>query len=91
MDRDLILDAAETRRRLVDATISQNSRRYLSALINYNKALGQRNTTLKYFASNRTFDASLLELYDDILVKEGAEIYSKRKEFAQELQPILFE
>ena len=89
MDRDLILDAAETRRRLVDATISQNSRRYLSALINYNKALGQRNTTLKYFASNRTFDASLLELYDDILVKEGAEIYSKRKEFAQELQPIL--
>ena len=89
MDRDLILDAAEIRRRLVDATISQNSRRYLSALINYNKALGQRNTTLKYFASNRTFDASLLELYDDILVKEGAEIYSKRKEFTQELQPIL--
>lgn len=89
MDRDLILDAAETRRKLVDATISQNSREYLNALIAYNKALSQRNTTLKYFASNRTFDASLLELYDDILVEEGVKIFAFRKSFVEELQPAI--
>jgi len=87
MDRDLILDAAETRRKLIDATISQNSRDYLQALLEYNKALSQRNTTLKYFASNRTFDASLLELYDDIMVEKGTLIYKHRKRFIQELQP----
>ena len=89
MDRDLILDAAETRRKLVDATISQNSRSYLNALMNYNKALSQRNTTLKYFASNRTFDASLLALYDDIMVEEGTVIFEHRKSFTEELQPAI--
>lgn len=87
MDRDLILDAAETRRRLVDATVSQNSRPYLNALLAYNKALAQRNTTLKYFASNRTFDQALLSLYDEILVEEGTKIYEERKRFVEELQP----
>ncbi|MEY2963972.1 MAG: replication and repair protein RecF [Bacteroidota bacterium] len=89
MDRDLIIDAAETRRRLMDATISQNNRGYLNALMAYNRALAQRNTTLKYFASNRTFDAEMLQLYDDQLVEHASAVYEGRKEFAEELLPLL--
>ena len=48
--------------------------------MNYNKALSH-NTTLKYFASNRTFDASLLALYD-IMVEEGTVIFEHQKSFA---------
>lgn len=89
MDRDLILDAAEIRRKFMDATLSQNDRSYLNALMHYNRALTQRNTTLKYFASNRTFDASLLELYDDQLQEFGSEIYKHRQAFVEELEPVL--
>lgn len=89
MDRDLILDAAETRRRLIDATVSQNNRRYLDALMTYNKALTQRNTTLKYFASNRVFDRDMLSLYDDQLITQAALIYAERNAFVEELTPIL--
>jgi DNA replication and repair protein RecF len=89
MDRDLILDAAETRRKFMDATLSQNDRAYLEALLHYNRALAQRNTTLKYFASNRTFDASLLELYDSQLEEYGAVIYEHRQAFVEELEPVL--
>lgn len=89
MDRDLILDAAETRRRLMDATISQNNRAYLHALMSYNRALAQRNTTLKYFASNRTFDMEMLRLYDDQLVEYAEIIFQEREKFAAELLPLL--
>lgn len=89
MDRDLILDAAETRRRLVDATISQNNRTYLNDLIAYNRALAQRNTTLKYFASNRIWDAEMIALYDEQLVDYGARLFEARKAFVAEIEPIL--
>jgi len=39
MDRDLIIDAAETRRKLMDTTVSQNDKQYLNALMAYNRAL----------------------------------------------------
>ena len=45
--------------------------------MNYNKALSQYNTTLKYFASNRTFDTSLLALYDD-MVEEDCDIEHRK-------------
>ena len=89
MDRDLIIDAAETRRKLMDTTVSQNDKRYLNALMAYNRALTQRNTTLKYFASNRTYDAEMIGLYNEQLVHSASIIFEARKAFASELLPLL--
>ena len=89
MDRDLIIDAAETRRKLMDTTVSQNDKRYLNALMAYNRALTQRNTTLKYFASNRTYDAEMIGLYNEQLAHNASIIFEARKAFASELLPLL--
>ena len=89
MDRDLIIDAAETRRKLMDTTVSQNDKHYLNALIAYNRALTQRNTTLKYFASNRTYDAEMIGLYNEQLALNATIIFEARKAFASELLPLL--
>lgn len=89
MDRDLIIDAAETRRKLMDTTISQNDKHYLNVLMAYNRALTQRNTTLKYFASNRTYDEEMIGLYNEQLAHNATIIFEARKAFASELLPLL--
>lgn len=46
-DRDLLSDGSEVRRKYIDSVISYFDKVYLYNLINYNKALFQRNTLLK--------------------------------------------
>jgi len=57
-------------------------------LINYNKALLQRNVLLKKFAESNYFDVSALEIWDQQLVKFAEKIYFKRKEFLEEFQEL---
>lgn len=90
-DRDLIIEGSETRRKFVDGVISQSDKPYLHALIKYNKVLTQRNSLLKYFSANQTFDADALAVYNDQLHTLGSEIYEKRKAFIQEFIPIFQE
>jgi DNA replication and repair protein RecF len=87
-DRDLVIEGSETRRRFIDGVISQQDKVYLKDLISYNKVLSQRNALLKYFAANRTFDPTNLEVYDDQLVGYGSRIYEKRKVFLERFIPI---
>jgi DNA replication and repair protein RecF len=87
-DRDLIIEGSERRRKFIDSVISQSDKNYLKLLINYNKVLLQRNTLLKYFAANRTFDALNLKVYDEQLEKLGESIYKKRNGFLTEFTPI---
>ena len=90
-DRDLILEGSETRRKFIDSVISQSDKIYLDDLMVYNRALGQRNSLLKYFAANNTFDEDQLTLYDEQLIERGTLIYEKRKAFIKTLKPILLE
>ena len=90
-DRDLIIEGSERRRKFIDSVISQSDKSYLKSLINYNKIVQQRNTLLKYFAANRTFDALNLNVYDEQMEKYGKEIYEKRKAFLTEFTPIFEE
>jgi DNA replication and repair protein RecF len=87
-DRDLIIEGSERRRKFIDSVISQSDKSYLKLLINYNKVLLQRNTLLKYFAANRTFDALNLKVYDEQLENLGESIHNKRKDFLTEFTPI---
>ncbi|MCF6280017.1 MAG: DNA replication/repair protein RecF [Flavobacteriaceae bacterium] len=90
-DRDLITEGSDRRRKFIDSVISQSDKSYLKTLINYNKVLSQRNSLLKYFAANRTFDALNLKVYDEQLEKYGMEIYDKRKAFLLEFTTIFAE
>jgi DNA replication and repair protein RecF len=88
-DRDLILEGSDTRRKFMDGVISQGDKLYLDALLRYNKVLSQRNALLKYFAANRTYDETSLEVYDDQIIELGNIIFKKRREFIEEFKPIL--
>ncbi|WP_299103870.1 DNA replication/repair protein RecF [uncultured Tenacibaculum sp.] len=90
-DRDLIVEGSDTRRKFIDGVISQQDKKYLQSLINYNKVVSQRNALLKYFAANRTFDALNLKVYDEQLIEYGRVIYNKRKAFLDEFVPIFNE
>lgn len=90
-DRDLIIEGSETRRKFMDGVISQEDSEYLQALLRYNKVLSQRNSLLKYFVANRTFDGDTLEIYNEQLQTYGAEIFRKRKQFIEEFLPIFME
>ncbi|MCX6231512.1 MAG: DNA replication/repair protein RecF [Bacteroidetes bacterium] len=87
-DRDLINEGSDVRRKYIDSVISQFDRIYLDDLMNYNKALQQRNALLKQFAENNRFDASSVELWNMHLQKHGENIYQKRKLFLKEFIPL---
>ena len=90
-DRDLIIEGSETRRKFIDSVISQSNKSYLQNLINYNKVLAQRNSLLKYFALNNTFNADTLEVYNDQLHDYGHKIHEARKDFLDIFIPIFKE
>lgn len=90
-DRDLIWEGSEVRRRFLDHLISQIDATYLDQLIKYNKVLNQRNTILKFFRDNHTFDANVIESYNEQMKTSGSYIYQKRKEISEELAPVFQE
>ena len=90
-DRDLIIEGSETRRKFIDSIISQNDREYLDLLMKYNKTLSQRNSLLKYFAANHTFDNSTLDIYNLQMSEMGEIIYQKRIDFLNTFTPIFKE
>lgn len=90
-DRDLIVEGSDTRRKFVDGVIAQSDKQYLQDLIKYNKVLAQRNSLLKYFAANHTFDAANVSVYDEQLSTYGSAIFSKREAFLKTFIPIFQE
>lgn len=90
-DRDLIIEGSETRRKFMDSVIAQSDKHYLQHLIKYNKVLAQRNSLLKYFAANHTFDTATIAVYDEQLNAYGIDIFNKRVEFLEAFIPIFKE
>ena len=90
-DRDLIIEGSETRRKFIDGVISQSSPTYLHKLISYNKLLVQRNSLLKYFALNNTFDRDTLEVYNLQMNDLASGIFEERKAFLETFIPIFKE
>lgn len=83
-DNELILGGSEERRRFMDVAIAQHDREYLTQLINYEKALQQRNTLLK---QEEEPDAELLGLWEEMMAQAGTLIYERRKAFIEGLTP----
>lgn len=87
-DRDLIIEGSATRRKFIDSVISQSDKAYLETLIKYNKVLVQRNSLLKYFALNNTFNNDTLSIYNEQLEQLGLIIHEKRTTFLETFIPI---
>ncbi len=87
-DSDLITEGSETRRKFMDSVIAQLDNTYLQQLIQYQKTVSQRNALLKYFALNRTFDATTLSIYDAQLAELGPQLFEKRAQFIADFTPI---
>lgn len=87
-DRDLIIEGSETRRKFMDGVISQSDQVYLNNLLQYSKLVSQRNSLLKYFAANNTFDSDTLEVYNLQISSLGQQLFEKRKQFLKEFIPI---
>ena len=88
-DSNLISDSGESRRKFLDAMISQTDSDYLFNLIQYQKTVQQRNALLKDFSKNRYFDGDSLEIYNEPLIKFGSKIFEKRREFTDSIVPLI--
>ena len=85
-DSALISDAADERRRYLNAFISQLDRAYLGSVMRYNAVLAERNRLLKTRP-----DETMLQIYDMQLCEHGKAIHARRQEFAERLQPVAAE
>lgn len=83
-DSILITDAAEERRRYLNAFISQLDRDYLVSMMRYNAVLAERNRFLK--ASS---DEAMLAVYDMQLSEHAARIYARRGETIGLMRPLV--
>ena len=81
-DSTLISDAADERRRFLNAFISTLDRAYLHALVRYNSILAERNRLLKMQP-----DETMLSIYDQQLIEQGELIHARRKAYIEQLQP----
>ena len=87
-DKDLISEGSEVRRKFMDSIISQYNRSYLDDLIDYNRLLRHRNSLLKYFWENRTFDADNLDVWTAQLVDAARRIHKERRKFIADFAPV---
>lgn len=90
-DNSLIGEGSEERRKFLNKIISQYNAEYLDSVLNYNKALQQRNRLLKDFAANLSFDGEMLSVWDFQLVKYGTFIHSERSLLINEIIPVFQE
>ncbi len=86
LDSLLISGGSEERRRFMDVVISQTDRRYLEALMNYNKALQQRNALLKI--EDPGPDPELLSLWEEEMARYGQQVYEARSRYVEAFTPI---
>ncbi|MBQ7743163.1 MAG: DNA replication/repair protein RecF [Lachnospiraceae bacterium] len=88
-DLNIIKEGPATRRKFIDMELYQIDRQYVISISNYNKVLNQRNAVLKdiYSASgnNKNDLITLLDSYDDQLIRYGTEVILKRKENIEDI------
>lgn len=84
----LIHEGSEERRKFIDSFISQFDKEYLYQLMQYNKALEQRNSLLKTFYEQQYFDENLIASYNEKLISFGEFIFEKRKAFMLDFETL---
>ncbi len=93
-DLDIIKRGPQDRRNFCDNELCQIDPIYVEDLINYNKILNQRRELLKKMdepGANYRELSDTLDIWDEQLVNFGSRIISRRREFIEELNRIIFD
>ena len=85
----LVQGGPEERRRFLNVSLSQLSKSYYTALIRYNKILGQRNALLKERDVSMILET--LPVWDAQLCAFAAELVRRREEYVARLAPLAAE
>jgi len=79
-DLSLVIDSPSTRREYLNRVLIQIDREYRRNLYQYEKGLRQRNKVL-FFIREGTADRSQLPYWNELLIRTGQYITTKREEF----------
>ncbi len=80
-DLDLVKGSPSARRRFIDSSISQLYPRYLTSLIDYHKALDQKNSLLKTLKFKGVKSDVMLSVWNEQLAIEASKIMKYRTDF----------
>ena len=82
-DLDLVKGSPNARRRFIDSSLSQLYPAYLSALIEYNRALAQKNSLLKMLRGSGRDTDPTLSVWNETLAENGVKIMRARIDFTE--------
>ena len=88
-DLNIIKSGPAERRRFMDMELCQLDKLYVHNLLNYNKALLQRNKLLKDISFQPSLEDTL-DVWDEQLVNYGCELIRIRRNFINNLNDIIF-
>ncbi|MBR0027569.1 MAG: DNA replication/repair protein RecF [Clostridia bacterium] len=80
-DLDLVKGSPGARRRFIDSSVSQLYPGYLTSLIDYHKALGQKSSLLKTLRAKGVKSDTMLSVWNEQLAAEAEKIIKYRTEF----------
>ena len=80
-DLKIVKEEPEKRRRFIDRELSQIKPAYFDAFMKYRRALNERNSYLK----SDDIKESMLEIWDEGLIKYGALVMKYRNEFIEDM------
>lgn len=81
MDLEIIIGGPGIRRKTIDTILEQTDYEYRSALIDYTKALRQRNALLELAQETGRRNEKQFEYWDELLIKKGGMVTKKREEY----------
>ncbi|MBE6700944.1 MAG: DNA replication/repair protein RecF [Ruminococcaceae bacterium] len=80
----IIKNGPSERRALMDSSLCQIKKSYITLLFKHSKTVGEKNALLKDYKGTESQNI-LLDVYDDSLIKLGGKITEIRKEWAREI------
>ena len=89
-DLNIIKSGPAERRRFMDMELCQLDKLYVHNLLNYNKALLQRNKLLKDISFQPSLEDTL-DVWDEQLINYGCELIRIRRNFINNLNGIIFD
>ena len=89
-DLNIIKSGPQERRRFIDLELCQLDKLYVYNLVNYNKALNQRNQLLKDLAFRPDL-MDTLDVWDMQLVEYGKKLIERRESFIKSLDVVISE
>ena len=87
-DLNLIKNGPSERRRFIDIELCQLSQVYVHSLVQYNRALMQRNKLLKELSFHPEYEDTL-DIWDEQLIRYGREVMEQRRSFLAQMDAIV--